>query len=99
MDYSKALKSLLQKAKNLNPQALVDGVTNFNQPSQAIEELAKHRSLTCVTCPNYQDEEIKLLHVTDINLPILTGKKCGACGCILSYKLRQVQDKCVKWTD
>lgn len=99
MNYSNALKSLLQKTRNLNPQALLDGVTNFNQPQPEIEELAKHRSLTCVGCEYYVDEEIKLLHVNDTNLPILTGKKCGACGCILSYKLRQVQDKCVKWTD
>lgn len=99
MIYSKALKSLLLKARNLNPKTFIDGVTNFNIPIPEIEELAQIRSLTCVGCEYYQNEEIKLLHVNDTNLPQLTAKKCGACGCILSYKLRQVQDKCTKWTD
>lgn len=99
MNYSKALKSLLQKAKNLNPTALYDGVTNFNNPTEEIEELASIRSATCVTCPNYQDEEIKLLQVTDNNIPQLSNKKCNKCGCILSYKLRQLTDKCEFWKD
>ncbi|WP_295676122.1 hypothetical protein [uncultured Empedobacter sp.] len=99
MNYSKALKSLLIKAKNLNPTALIDGVTNFNNPSEEIEELSKIRTQTCVTCPYFVDEEIKMLQISDSLQPQLSGKKCGECGCILSYKTRQLIDKCSKWVD
>ncbi|WP_312922162.1 hypothetical protein [Empedobacter brevis] len=99
MNYSKALKSILQKAKNLNPSALIDGVTNFNTPSSVIEELAGIRTQTCIKCPHFVDEEIKTLQVEDKLRPQLSGKKCGECGCILSYKTRQLIDRCKKWVD
>lgn len=99
MNYSKALKSLLQKTKNLNPIALIDGVENFNNPVIEIEELANIRTQTCVSCPHYVDEEIKMLQITDKLQPQLSGKKCNLCGCILSYKTRQLIDKCSKWID
>ncbi|CAM3233322.1 hypothetical protein [Empedobacter stercoris] len=99
MNYSKALKSLLQKAKNLNPVALIDGVENFNNPVEEIEELASIRTQTCIKCPYFQDEEIKMLQVEDTRQPQLSNKKCGECGCILSYKTRQLIDKCSKWVD
>jgi len=97
MNYSKALKSLLQKAKNLNPTALIDGVENFNNPTIEIEELASIRTQTCITCPHFKDEEIKMLQVTDTRQPQLSSKKCNLCGCILSYKTRQLIEKCNKW--
>jgi hypothetical protein len=99
MNYSKALKSLLQKAKNLNPSAIIDGVQNFNNPSSEIEELAGIRTKTCITCPNLVEEEIKILQVEDTRQPQLSGKKCDLCGCILAYKTRQLIDKCSKWID
>lgn len=99
MNYSKALKSLLQKAKNLNPTALLDGVQNFNNPVDEIEELATVRSQICATCPHFVNEEIRMLQVEDTRQPQLSNKKCDLCGCILSYKTRQLIDKCKKWVD
>lgn len=99
MNYSKALKSLLQKARNLKPTALLDGVENFNNPITEIEELATVRSQICATCPHMKDEEIRMLQVEDSRLPQLSNKKCDLCGCILSYKTRQLIDKCKKWVD
>lgn len=99
MNYSKALKSLLQKAKNLNPKALLDGAENFNNPSEEIEELSKIRTQVCIDCLHFVDEEIKMLQVEDKLQPQLSNKKCDLCGCILSYKTRQLIDKCSKWVD
>lgn len=99
MNYSKALKSLLKKAKNLNPVALLDGVENFNNPTTEFEELATVRTQTCVACPHMKNEEIKMLQVEDSRLPQLSNKKCDLCGCILSYKTRQLIEKCSKWVD
>lgn len=93
-------KSLKQKINTLissGVQPLLDGVHNYNNPNDDIEAIARERLNTCINCPLYQPEEIKPLQVEDKLLPQASKMKCGECGCVLSFKLRQLITRCDKW--
>lgn len=94
------IKSLIQKANTIiqsGSQPLMDGYHNYNNPNPDIEEIAGERLSICITCPHYQDEEIKMFQIDDKLLPMASNKKCNDCGCILSYKIRQLVIRCNKW--
>lgn len=83
-------------ADGLDPYT--QGKENFKNKLPEIEELASKRLEVCKGCRYFKDEPIHFFHVTDNNLPDVTGKSCGKCGCILSYKLRQSLKPCSKWS-
>lgn len=88
--------SIKKKLGNLNLPGLVEGVvakaTGRNQ------ELAEQRAKICQTCDQREDEPIAELAISD-DIPAISGKMCGACGCALPYLLRQNRKKCKlgKW--
>lgn len=74
-----------------------EGVHNFHNPTQEIEELAKERSLTCEGCPLFKKEPVSFLQVEDERIGVLSNMYCEECGCTLPYKTRQSKTICSKW--
>lgn len=89
-------KKLVSVIEN-GTDGIEQGMNNFKTPVVEIETLAEARTLTCISCPNYQIEPIGFFKVTDIRIPELTDMFCNDCGCTLSYKLRQSINKCALW--
>lgn len=78
--------------------AIAAGIKNFKTNNEtarryAIERFENH----CKSCKFSIEEPIPELRVVDKQMPELSGKTCGDCGCILSYKLRQSVKKCSRW--
>lgn len=71
-----------------NIDKVSEGVMNYHFPKNEIEEVAKLRTKQCIKCVNFIDEPIKELQTTDKNISELSGKSCGLCFCVLSFKLR-----------
>ncbi len=79
-------------------KAVALGVLNFKTGIKKAQELAKKRFENhCKSCKFSIEEPIPELRVVDKQMPELSGKTCGDCGCILSYKLRQSVKKCSRW--
>ncbi|BAP30138.1 uncharacterized protein CHSO_1101 [Chryseobacterium sp. StRB126] len=92
----------LKKQEDVNiirdTKAIAAGIANFKTNNEtakryAIERFEKH----CKSCKFSIEEPIAELRVEDKHIPELSGKTCGECGCILSYKLRQSVKKCSRW--
>jgi hypothetical protein len=79
------MKRIIKGLKHIDQVA--EGVYNFKFPTNCIEKKALERSKVCETCDNFVDDPIKDFHVTD-RIEVLSGKMCGLCGCVSSYKLR-----------
>lgn len=73
------------------------GIHNFNNPNTETETLAAERAKICSSCPENVKEPVPFLRVTDKLIPELSKRMCNACGCTLSYKLRQSITVCEKW--
>lgn len=74
------------------------GILNFKTRNKKALELANKRFENhCKSCKFSIEEPIPELRVEDKQIPELSGKTCGDCGCILSYKLRQSVKKCSRW--
>ena len=100
--FKKKIDSAKGKAITLSKNGLnsfYEGKHNFENTNLDIELLAEERKATCVSCEFYEDEPIIYLQVIDTNIPELSKKMCGDCYCILSYKLRQSKEKCIKWRE
>ena len=93
------LKNILKQLTKKGIKPFIDGVSNFYNPIEEIEELAEERVQTCIGCEHYQDEPIEWMKVKDERIPEASGKYCPACECILSYKLRNIKDVCEKWQE
>lgn len=78
-------KRIMNGLKNIGN--VLDGIENFNNPTELIEQVALERSKECIDCDYYKDETISSLKVKD-RIPELSEKMCDLCGCVLSYKLR-----------
>ena len=78
-------KRIMNGLKNMGN--VFDGIYNFNNPNELIEQVALERSKECINCEYYEDETIESLKVQD-RIPELSCKMCNLCGCVLSYKLR-----------
>lgn len=92
---------LLSKIKTLAQDGLdpfIKGKRNFDNQVDEIESLAKERAETCKGCRYFKDEPIQWLRVEDKSILELSGKSCGKCGCVLSYKTRQSIKTCSKWS-
>lgn len=92
----------LNKQEEINiirdTKAVASGILNFKTGNKKAQELAKKRFENhCKSCKFSIEEPISELRVVDKQIPELSGKTCGDCGCILSYKLRQSVNKCSRW--
>ncbi len=77
-------------------KAVVSGMSNFYfglKTNLARERFENH----CRTCEFNIKEPIEEMRVKDSIIPDLSGKQCGLCGCVLSYKIRQSIKKCEYW--
>lgn len=92
----KKINSIIKKVANLNLSAYEQGEYNFNNGLMQEEALA--RAQICKGCDNAEIEPIEELRVED-SIEEISGKMCGACGCTLSYLLRQNKKHCKlkKW--
>lgn len=93
----KDLKNRMGENPELKP--IYIGMLNYTVKNKHALELAKKRAKTCVYCEFYQEEQNDLLKVNDKDIPELSNKQCGGCGCVLSFKLRQSINKCTKWQE
>ncbi len=94
------IKSGLKKARSISENGIdpiVEGMRNFATLDTAIETLAESRTLTCLSCPEFQKEPIESFRVIDVRIPELSEMFCNKCGCTSSYKLRQSINKCPLW--
>ena len=103
------LTSLIKKAKTI----IIDGLEPyeegryfFENPNEIIEDLAKERLPICLGCNYFIEEPNSLFKVggkygakTEDIISELTNKSCNKCGCILSYKVRQIIQPCEKWQE
>lgn len=80
-------------------EPLFEGRLNFENTNNDIELLAIKRATVCLGCEFYEDEPLESFKITGEKIPELSGKMCGDCFCILSYKLRQSKTKCDKWLE
>lgn len=79
-------------------KAVMAGVTNFHLGIKSAEKLAKERYENhCKGCVYNLPELVPSLQVEDKAIPELTNRQCGACGCVLAYKLRQTIKTCEFW--
>lgn len=92
---NKAVKTIIKSG--IDP--FLDGKKNFENKSEEMEELARKRIQTCLSCVHFKDEPIEVFKVKDENLPEASGKYCEDCGCVLSFKLRQSIQPCAKWQE
>lgn len=89
------MKRFIKGVKNINK--VMEGKYYLENPNEEVEAIAKERAEVCFDCEHFKDEPIEWLKVTDKNIPELSGKFCGDCFCVLSYKTRFLKEKCDKW--
>ena len=79
-------------------KAIASGMTNFITGSKKWNDIARKRYEDhCKTCQHFITDPIPSERVTDKHIPELSGKICGKCGCVESYKLRQSIKPCEFW--
>jgi len=91
--------SILKKLKTLSKggvKPVLDGVHYFKHADSEVEARALERARVCRGCDFFVDEPLEMFRIRDERLPVLSGKMCGECGCVLSYKLRQNEGLCSK---
>ena len=96
----KRLNANLEKETNpdiiRDSKAVVSGMSNFYFGLKG--KLAKERFENhCKGCIFNEAEPIEDMKVRDSAIPQLSGRMCGDCGCVLSYKIRQSVKKCRFW--
>ncbi len=74
-----------------------EGMRNFKTVNIEVETLAEARTLTCLSCNDFQQEPIGFFKVIDIRIPEISEMFCNQCGCTSSYKLRQSIKVCELW--
>lgn len=96
----KRLKNSLSNEKDpdiiLTTKAIMVGMTNFyfkNKKDEALEKFQKF----CVNCPLNKIDPVESMQVEDSEIPELSKRMCGDCGCVLSFKVRQNIKPCQKW--
>lgn len=96
----KRLDENLKKEKNpdiiRDSKAVISGMSNFYfglKTTLAKERFEDH----CKGCVFNVKEPIEDMRVKDATIPELSGRMCGDCGCVLSYKIRQSVKKCRYW--
>lgn len=103
MDILQGLSRLRKSLKNekdpdviLTTKAIIVGMTNFyfkNKKNEALDKFNKF----CVNCPSNIVDPAKDMQVEDSEIPEMSKKMCGDCGCVLSFKTRQNIKPCPKW--
>ena len=90
------VNSIIKKGASL----LKDGADPYLEGKKNFEnntDILKNNLDICKGCRYFKQEPIPDFRVLDKKYPELSGKSCGKCGCILSYKLRQDIKLCKKW--
>jgi hypothetical protein len=90
------LSSILTKGQTI----LSDGLAPYEEGKKnfiARSVIPDKNIDICKGCRYFKTEPIEAFRVEDKDYPELSGKSCGKCGCILSYKLRQTIKPCSKW--
>jgi len=82
---------------NNGTEAITEGVSNFNNPNDIVEALAKERLTECLKCPLFVEEPVSFFKVNDKLTPDASGMICDSCGCCIPYKIRQSKSPCDKW--
>lgn len=96
--YQEGLKNESNPDVKRDLKAIISGMTNFFVGSKKADEVAKDRlENSCSGCEFFKTDPIESERVEDKRIPQLSGKICGACGCTLSYKLRQSIKPCKHW--
>lgn len=103
MDLLEGIKRMKENLETeTNPDAIksvkaaISGMTNFYFGHKS--QLAKERLENfCKGCDFNMKEPVEDMRVKDNSIPELSGRMCGNCGCVLSYKLRQSIKKCEFW--
>ncbi|WP_159430247.1 hypothetical protein [Cruoricaptor ignavus] len=101
------MKTLMEQWKSEeNPsyktdlKAVIVGIRNFLSHSERWNLIAEDRLENfCADCDFFVDEKIASERVADRDIPGLSGKSCGDCGCVLSFKLRQSVKPCRFWKE
>lgn len=96
------LERLIGAGKTAKEQGLKpykEGKFNFENPTEKMEKLAQQRLEICKGCEFFKDEVVDFLKVEDKHTPEASGKYCGDCFCIISYKIRQTKELCAKWQE
>lgn len=93
----KKLESIIKKAKNINVKGVLKG--RHNKKTGEFDELAKERAAICAVCPKNILEPIEELRIKDDEIPEISNRCCGECGCALPYLTRQNEETCKlkKW--
>jgi len=100
------LEGIKRIQKNINEEtdpsvikdlkAVMSGMSNFYFGLN--KDLARKRFEDhCKNCIFNIEEPIPDMKVKDNDIPELSGRMCGNCGCVLSYKIRQSVKKCEYW--
>jgi hypothetical protein len=90
------IKSILTKGKTV----LTDGLDPYEEGKKNFNDgvgIDKKKLDICRGCKHFKEEPVDFLRVEDKDVPELSGKMCGACGCTLSYKIRQNIKPCKEW--
>ena len=95
---SESLKSEENPDVVLTTKAALFGMTNFYFRNKKSKDsaLQKYENF-CLNCEHNLIDPIKEMRVFDFDIPQMTNKMCGDCGCVLSYKTRQNIKPCKKW--
>lgn len=93
MSLGKKVKSVITHGV----KGIEEGIKNYKLNDPKIEALARERLQDIKDCPNFVDEPIDFMKITDERIPELSGKMCDSCGCALPYLLRQNINKCKCW--
>ena len=91
-----SVKRFIKGIKSVNK--VMEGRYYLENPDNEVEAIARDRAEVCFGCENFKDEPIEWLKIKDKNIPKLSGKYCGECLCVLSYKTR-TKEKCDRWQE
>lgn len=91
------IKTIIKEGVEAVLEARKEGIHNYENPTQEIEQLALKRLETCNDC--LEEEPISWLKAVDERIPALSEKICKDCGCAAAYKFRQNTLKCSKWKE
>lgn len=77
-------------------KGFTEGLKNLKFPKEEVERIAKLRAKKALGC-NKNKPQLKMLSVTDKNIPELSGRMCSGCKCNISILIRQDIKICECW--
>ena len=77
-------------------KGFTEGLKNLKFPKEKVERIAKLRAEKAMECIKNKPQ-LKMLSVTDKNIPKLSGRMCSDCKCNISILIRQDSKICECW--